>query len=174
MSAPVLDLLPGELLEKILLLLDPLSAMDFGMSSTRLQGLLAHHGTFSRVLDKVNFEVRNREEDEEQSIFKLVKKIALFISTTASPSPLMRSLQDTISSKFPAKPGGTRLGGGETVVLERLHQEAISVDTEGLLLLLAAREDLVLRRVSLGMWSGKLVGGALLAALSCLAPQAPG
>ena len=178
MSAPVLDLLPGELLEKILLLLDPASAMDFGMSSTRLQALLAHHATFSRVLDKVDFEVRNREEEEEQSRLRrnqeLVKKIALFISTTASPIPLMRSLQDTISCQFPAKPGGIRLGGGETIVLERFHQETISVDTEGLLLLLAAREDLALSRVSLGMWSGKLVGGALLAALSCLAAQTPG
>ena len=105
MSAPVLDLLPGELLEKILLLLDPISAMDFGMSSTRLQGILAHHGTFSRVLDKVNFEVRNREEDEEQSILKrnqeLVKKIALFISTTASPSPLF---QPTLGAALTPRP----------------------------------------------------------------------
>ena len=57
-------------------------------------------------------------------------------------------------------------------MLERLPQKPLLVDSEGVLLLLHAREGLVLKTVRLG-W-GKEVGGDLLAALSSLAAQTPG
>jgi hypothetical protein len=179
MSTTTLMDLPGELLEEIFLLLDPVSAIDFGLCTIRLQELLSNHLTFSRILDKVYFEVAEWEEDEEEEEWRiednqeLVAKISSFICRTTDPAPLLTGLQDTISLQFPAK-AGTRLGGGETILLERPLRQPLAVDGEGALLLLHARKGLLLRSVRLGMGSGKVVAGALLEALSCLATQTPG
>ena len=60
----------------------------------------------------------------------------------------------------------------DAIVLERHLHQPLHVDTEGLLLLLHAREGLSLGSVSVG---GRIeeVRGGLLAALSCLANQTP-
>ena len=179
MSTTTMMDLPEELLEKIILLLDPVSAIDFSLCDIRLHDLLSNHLPFLSILDKVEFrwgwdEDKEEEEWRMEDNQELVDKIASFIYTTASPAPLLASLQDTILLQFPAKTG-TRLGGGETILMERpFHHHPIRVDVEGALLLLHAREGLLLRSVKLGMGSGKVVGGAVLEALSCLAAQTPG
>ena len=117
MSTTTLMDLPEELLEKIILLLDPVSAIDLSLCDIRLHDLLSNHLAFLSILDKVEFEVADWEEDEEEEDWRmednqeLVDKMVSFIYTTASPAPLLASLQDTIWLQFPAKTG-TRLGGG--------------------------------------------------------------
>ena len=64
MSATVMNLLE-ELLEKIILLLDPASAINFSLCATRIHGLLSNHITFLRILDKVQFKVADNNEDVE-------------------------------------------------------------------------------------------------------------
>ena len=123
MSTTTMMDLPEELLEKIILLLDPVSAIDFSLCDIRLHDLLSNHLTFLSNLDKVEFrwgwdEDKEEEEWRMEDNQELVDKIASFIYTTASPAPLLASLQDTILLQFPAKTG-TRLGGGETILMER-------------------------------------------------------
>ena len=93
-----------------------------------------------------------------------VKKIVSFINTTSNPRPLLASLQDTIASHFLAKVGP--VGLVQTVRLDRPGLQPLHVDEEGVLLLLHAREGLLLGSVRLG--DGPLTG-ALLMALSSLA-----
>ena len=117
-------------------------------------------------MDNIKFEFwswsdeRGEEEQRREQIKDLVKKIVSFISTTSDPSPLQAGLQDTIASHFYAK-----VGQGETVRLDRPGLQPLRVDREGGLLLLHAREGLLLGSVRLG---GGLTG-ALLMALSSLA-----
>ena len=61
--------------------------------------------------------------------------------------------------------------GDGAIVLEGPLQQPIHVDTEGVLLLLRAREGLTLGSVTVGM--NEFVEGGLLAALSSLATKTP-
>ena len=186
MSATVMNLLE-ELLEKIILLLDPASAINFSLCATRIHGLLSNHITFLRILDKVQFKVADNNEDVEAKAQRtednqeLVDNIRNFICTTADPGPLLARLQEIISLQFPSKglagtwenkDAGTWdwMGDGAIVLEGPLHQP-IHVDTEGVLLLLRAREGLTL--VSVGVGMNEFVGGGLLAALSSLATKTP-
>ena len=168
MSITVLNLL-DELQEKILLLLDPVSAIHFGLSATRIHDLLSNHINFLRILDKVKFTVKTRTNEDNQ---KLVEKIKSFICTTADPSPLLARLQVTIALQFPSKLRGS-WKWDDAIVLERPLHHLLHVDVKGLLLLLHVREGLALRSVRLGYMQEE-VGGGLLAALSRLAAQSPG
>ena len=137
----------------------------------RLQSLLSEPGTFRRFLENIQFEVwsweggRREGTGEKEVRMKrnndVVKKIVTFISTTSDPRPLLASLQDTIASHFLAK-----VGPVEAVRLDRPGLQPLHVDREVVLLLLHAREGLVLGSVRLG--GGRLTG-ALLMALSSLA-----
>ena len=186
MSATVMNLLE-ELLEKIILLLDPASAINFSLCATRIHGLLSNHITFLRILDKVQFKVADNNEDVEAKAQRtednqeLVDNIRNFICTTADPGPLLARLQEIISLQFPSKglagtwenkDAGTWdwMGDGAIVLEGPLHQP-IHVDTEGVLLLLRAREGLTL--VSVGVGMNEFVGRGLLAALSSLATKTP-
>ena len=102
------------------------------------------------------------EQRRERNKYQ-VKKIVSFINTTSNPRPLLASLQDTIASHFLAKVGP--VGLVQTVRLDRPGLQPLHVDEEGVLLLLHAREGLLLASVRLG---GGLTG-ALLMALSSLA-----
>ena len=201
--------LPEELVEKILLQLDPASVTHFfelGLGDDRLNGLLSNPTTFLRLLGKLQFlvaggeedevklqirvagrwsqedemlqiNVAGGEEDEEEKARRmrhnqeLVDKIHSFIRTAADPGPLLASLQEAIALRFPAKGAGYWGEAREEVVLERLPQQPLLVDAEGVLLLLQAREGLVLKTVRLHRLE---LGGDLLAALSSFAAQTPG
>ena len=108
MSATVMNLLE-ELLEKIILLLDPASAINFSLCATRIHGLLSNHITFLRILDTVQFKVADNNEDVEAKAQRtednqeLVDNIRNFICTTADPGPLLARLQEIISLQFPSK-----------------------------------------------------------------------
>ena len=65
MSTTVMDLLE-ELLEKIIFLLDPVSAINFSLCATRLHGLLSKHITFLRILDTVKFKAADNKEYEPE------------------------------------------------------------------------------------------------------------
>ena len=167
--------LPEELVEKILFQLDPASTINFlELGNAKLNGLLSNPTTFLRLLGKLQFLVAGGEEDGDEKARRmrdnqeLVDKMSRFIRTAADPGPLLASLQEAIVLRFPAKGDWRR----EEVVLERLPQQPLHVDAEGVLLLLHAREGLVLKTVRLG-WA-KEVGGDLLAALSSFAAQTPG
>ena len=147
--------LPEELVEKILLQLDPASVTHFfelGLGDDRLNGLLSNPTTFLRLLGKLQFLVAGGGEDGDgkarrQDNRELVVKISSFIRTAANPGPLLASLQEAISLRFPPL-GLCWLGWDLTVVLERLPQQPLIVDYEGVLLLLHAREGLVLKTVT--------------------------
>ena len=136
--------------------------------------------------DELEGEEEEPEErdEKEQRIGRnkdLVKKLVSFINSTSDPGPLLASLQETIANQFFAK-----VGRREIVRLDRpgLGLSPLHVDREGVLLLLHAREGLVLGRVRLGLKSGRWTGrngdwsieeagdsrltGAMLTALSCL------
>ena len=139
----------------------------------RLQSLLSEPGTFRRFLDNIQFEVWRREDEmgEEELQMRernknLVKKIVSFITTTRDPRPLLAGLQDTITSHFFAKTGP--VGPVDIVRLDRPGLQPLYVDREGVLLLLHAREGLLLGRFRLGDFGG-ILRGALLLALSSLA-----
>ena len=95
---------------------------------------------------------------------KLVKKMVGFISTTSDPSPLLASLQDTIASQFFAKVGP--VGRLDTFTLDRPGLQPLHVDSAGVVLLLQAKEGLLLGHVRL---EHSWLSGELLTALSCLA-----
>ena len=103
MPTTVMDMLE-ELLEKIILLLDPISAINFSLCATRLHGLVSNHVVFLRILDKVEFKISDTNFDEEANTQRkkdnqdLVDKLRNFICTTADPGPLLARLQETISS----------------------------------------------------------------------------
>ena len=63
MPTTVMDMLE-ELLEKIILLLDPISAINFSLCATRLHGLVSNHIVFLRILDKVEFKIFDNNFDE--------------------------------------------------------------------------------------------------------------
>ena len=101
---------------------------------------------------------------------ELVKKIVSFISTTSDPNPLLKkktllaSLQDTIAAQFFAKVGP--VGRIETVTQDRPGLQPLHVDRAGVVLLLQAKEGLLLGHVRL---EHSWLKGELLTALSCLA-----
>ena len=188
MPTTVMDMLE-ELLEKIILPLDPISAINFSLCATRLHGLVSNHVVFLRILDKVEFKISDNNFDEEAKTQRkkdnqeLVDKLRNFICTTSDPGPLLARLQETISLQFPAKgragtwvrqdAGTWEWVGEDAIVLERHLHQPLHVDAEGVLLLLHAREGLSLGSVSVGSRNEEVRGG-LLAALSCLANQTPG
>ena len=96
--------LPEELVEKILLQLDPASVTHFfelGLGDDRLNGLLSNQTTFLRLLGKLQFLVAGGGEDGDgkarrQDNRELVVKISSFIRTAANPGPLLASLQEAI------------------------------------------------------------------------------
>ena len=168
--------LPKELMEKILFQLDPASTIHFfelGLGNMKLNGLLSNPTTFLRLLGKLQILVAGGEEDGDEMArrmrdnLELVDKISSFIRTAADPGPLLASLQEAIALRFPAKEDWRM----EEFVLERLPQQPLHVDAEGVLLLLHAREGLVLKTVTC---LEEEVGGDLLAALSSFAAQTPG
>ena len=172
--------LPEELVEKILLQLDPASTIHFfelGLGNMKLNGLLSNPTTFVRLLGKLQILVAGGGEDGDEKARRmrdnqeLVDKMSSFIRTAADPGPLLASLQEAIALRFPAT-GHWHSVWREEFVLERLPQQPLLVDDEGVLLLLHAREGLVLKTVRLGFM--KEVGGDLLAALSSFAAQTPG
>ena len=65
MSSTVLDLME-ELLEKIFLLLDPISEISLSLCATRLHGLLSNQNSFLMILDKVQFKVAEDKGDDEK------------------------------------------------------------------------------------------------------------
>ena len=99
MSTTVMDMLE-ELLEKIILLLDPISAINFSLCATRLHGLVSNHVVFLRILDKVEFKISDNNFDEKAKTQRkkdnkeLVDKLRNFICTTSDPGPLLACLQD--------------------------------------------------------------------------------
>ena len=183
MPTTVMDMLE-ELLEKIILLLDPISAINFSLCATRLHGLVSNHVVFLRILDKVEFKISDEEAktQRKKDNQELVDKLRNFICTSSDPGPLLARLQETISLQFPAKgragtwvrqdAGTWEWVGKDAIVLERHLHQPLHVDAEGLLLLLHAREGLSLGSVSVGGRNEEVRGG-LLAALSCLANQTP-
>ena len=147
--------LPEELVGKILFQLDPTSTIHFfelGLGDKKLNGLLSNPTTFLRLLGKLQFLVAGGEEDGDEKARRmrdnqeLVDKISSFIRTAVNPGPLLASLQEAIALRFPAKWSGN--WRREEVVLERLPQQPLHVDAEGVLLLLHAREGLVLKTVT--------------------------
>ena len=102
--------LPEELVEKILLQLDPASTIHFfelGLGNMKLNGLLSNPTTFVRLLGKLQIlsagglrqdEKARRMRDNQE----LVDKMSSFIRTVADPGPLLASLQEAIALRFPA------------------------------------------------------------------------
>ena len=173
MSTPALNLLPWELLEKMFLVLDPISALVLGSCSTRLHRVVSQPFFFRRILTKVKFDVMYnvREEEERRMAYNedLVKKIMAFIATTPDPEPLTRSLQDKVVEKFPAR---VQARWREAVIVTRQNPYShLSTNTEGLLLLSQVNTGLVLHTVMIGLDSGKIISGPLLVALASLADQ---
>ena len=64
MLATVIDLLE-ELLEKIILFLNSVSAINLSLLATKLHGLLSNRVAFLRILDKLQFKVADTKFDEE-------------------------------------------------------------------------------------------------------------
>ena len=174
MSTPNLNLLPGELLEMVFLVLDPVSALSLGSCSIRLQGLVSQPFIFEMVLNKVKFDVKKNDEEEAEEEERmadneeLIRKIMNFIAKHPDPEPLATILQDMITKQFPDR-GGPRWK--EMMTLGRTPHHPLSVNVEGLLLLSQAKTGLRLGTCQVGMGSGKIISGALLVALSSLADE---
>ena len=157
MSPPNLDLLPGELLEKIFLVVDPVTALVLGSCSTRLQGVVCQPFIFRRILAKVKFDIQFENENEEEVNERmndnelLVKKIMTFISTTSDSEFLTTCLQDTIAKQFP---GQGEDEWKEVMTLDRPPHHSLSVNIEGLQLLSQARTGLRLSACKVGFYIG--------------------
>ena len=61
-----MDQLPGETLQKVFLLLDPVSVIKFGVCSIRLQSFLSDPHTFRRFIENIKLEVWSWEGEAEE------------------------------------------------------------------------------------------------------------
>ena len=62
----MMDQLPAETLQEVFLLLDPVSAIEFGVSSIRLQSFLSEPLNFKRFIGNIKLEVWSWKEEVQE------------------------------------------------------------------------------------------------------------